>query len=542
MLTPHPGPVHATIVVRNARTLVQILLDPVFRLAEAYRTRAILVRGDLVGALEGLFRRQAPPAPAPVPFRQATLARAEAGRQPALRPRQRLLPALARRRDGLHLRVLLVAGAHAWSRRSSPRWSCVCRKLRLRPGETVLEAGCGWGALARYMTTRYGVSVTACNVSQRADPLRAASARRTKASATASSYVQDDFRNVAGRFDVFVSVGMLEHVGLANYRDLGRVIHERLDPRHGRGLLHFIGRNRPRALDRWIAHAHLPGRATARRCRRPARSVLEPWDFSVLDVENLRPHYARTLEHWRRALRARGPARERAVRRALRPQLAAVPGGLAGGVRGGLAAAVPGAVRARPRGRRALDARAYIYRGGRRCRACDALVVGGGPAGSTCASGLRRAGPRRAGDGPRARSRATSRARAGSRRRPSPPLELDLDEYGARRVLQPIRGLPDLRRWAAPAANVGYARGGRATASAAASSTTTCCAARGRASATTAVLSLRRDGEPAGRQRRRRARRSSWAPAGTSARWRARSARERVRQPVVAAQEVEFAA
>lgn len=82
VLTPHPGPVHATIVVKNAKTLVQILLDPVFRLAEAYRTRAIVVHGDLVGALEGLFRRQAPPAPSPVPFNQGTLARAveDAGR------------------------------------------------------------------------------------------------------------------------------------------------------------------------------------------------------------------------------------------------------------------------------------------------------------------------------------------------------------------------------------------------------------------------------------------------------------------------------
>jgi cyclopropane-fatty-acyl-phospholipid synthase len=297
VLTPHPGPVHATIVVRNAKTLVQILLDPVFRLAEAYRTRAILVRGDLVGALEGLFRRQAPPAPAPVPFKPTAVARAEADAS-----RHYDLG-----NDFFRLWLddeMVYTCAYFWSRALTleqaqlAKMELVCRKLRLVPGQTVLEAGCGWGALARYMTTRYGVSVTACNVSH--EQIRYARQRaQDEGLGDRIHYVQDDFRNLAGRFDVFVSVGMLEHVGLANYRDLGRVIHERLDPRHGRGLLHFIGRNHPRAVDRWTRKRIFPGShcpTLSEACSR----VLEPWDFSVLDVENLRPHYVRTLEEWRR--------------------------------------------------------------------------------------------------------------------------------------------------------------------------------------------------------------------------------------------------
>ena len=111
-------------------------------------------------------------------------------------------------------------------------------------------------------------------------------------------YIEDDFRNVGGTYDAFVSVGMLEHVGLRHYADLGRVIHERLDPRRGRGLLHFIGRNRPRALDTWVRRRIFPG-AYPPTLSEVFTRVLQPWDFSVLDVENLRLHYARTIEHWR---------------------------------------------------------------------------------------------------------------------------------------------------------------------------------------------------------------------------------------------------
>ena len=184
VLTPHPGPVHATIVVRNARTLVQILLDPVFRLAEAYRTRAILVRGDLVGALEGLFRRQAPPAPPPVPFRPATLARAEvdASRHYDLG------------NDFFRLWLddeMVYTCAYFWSRALTleqaqlAKMELVCRKLRLVPGQTRARGGLRLGrarALHDDALRRLGHRLQRL---ARADPLRAAARARTKASATA---------------------------------------------------------------------------------------------------------------------------------------------------------------------------------------------------------------------------------------------------------------------------------------------------------------------------------------------------------------------
>jgi len=96
---------------------------------------------------------------------------------------------------------------------------------------------------------------------------------------------------------VFVSVGMLEHVGLPSYAARGGVIHRAISP-EGRGLLHFIGRNQPSSLNAWIRKRIFPG-AYPPVLREVFERVLEPHSFSVLDVENLRLHYAKTLEHWR---------------------------------------------------------------------------------------------------------------------------------------------------------------------------------------------------------------------------------------------------
>jgi cyclopropane-fatty-acyl-phospholipid synthase len=178
----------------------------------------------------------------------------------------------------------------------------VCRKLALRPGETVVEAGCGWGALARHMARRYGVRVTACNLSRE----QVAWARRRAALeglADRVEYLEADYRELRGRFDAFVSVGMLEHVGLRSYGDLARTIDRCLDPRRGRGLLHFIGRDAPRPLNAWIRRRIFPG-AYPPTLDQVVRLVLRPARLGAVDVENLRRHYALTLDHWRRRYEA----------------------------------------------------------------------------------------------------------------------------------------------------------------------------------------------------------------------------------------------
>jgi len=170
----------------------------------------------------------------------------------------------------------------------------VCRKLELKPGMTVVEAGCGWGGLARHMALNYGVKVRSYNISHQ-QVMYATHRAHAEGYSDRVEYVEDDYRNIRGHYDAFVSVGMLEHVGAENYRTLGAVAHSALKG-NGRGLIHSIGRNCPGKMNAWIEKRIFPG------AHPPALSemmpIFEPNGFSVLDVENIRMHYAKTLAHW----------------------------------------------------------------------------------------------------------------------------------------------------------------------------------------------------------------------------------------------------
>jgi cyclopropane-fatty-acyl-phospholipid synthase len=167
----------------------------------------------------------------------------------------------------------------------------VCRKLRLRPGQRVFEAV----RLGRFAlpAREYGVEV-AWNISH--EQIRYATERaRRNGLAGRVSYIEDDFRTMRGECDVFVSIGMLEHVGPENYGTLGEVIDRCLAPQ-GLGLVHTIGRNRPEPMNGWIERRIFPGAQPPSLGQMMA--IFEPRAFSVLDVENLRLHYAETLRHW----------------------------------------------------------------------------------------------------------------------------------------------------------------------------------------------------------------------------------------------------
>jgi cyclopropane-fatty-acyl-phospholipid synthase len=161
----------------------------------------------------------------------------------------------------------------------------VCRKLRLQPGEVVAEAGCGWGGLALHM---------AYNLSK--EQLAYARHRaRQEGLSDRVEFVEDDYRNISGKFEAFVSVGMLEHVGVDQFVTLGKTIDRVLTP-NGRGLIHTIGRNAARRLDSWTEQRIFPGAEPP--SLRQMMDIFEPCAFSVLDVENIRLHYAQTLRHW----------------------------------------------------------------------------------------------------------------------------------------------------------------------------------------------------------------------------------------------------
>jgi len=174
------------------------------------------------------------------------------------------------------------------------KMSHICRKLQLKPGDRVVEAGSGWGGFALYMAKHHDARVKAYNISRE----QVAYARK-KAEALGLAdrveYVLDDYRNISGEYDAFVSVGMLEHVGPKHYPVLGRVIDACLKP-GGRGLIHSIGRNSPKPMNAWIERRIFPGAYPP--SLREMMDIFESCRFSVLDVENLRMHYALTLESW----------------------------------------------------------------------------------------------------------------------------------------------------------------------------------------------------------------------------------------------------
>ena len=170
----------------------------------------------------------------------------------------------------------------------------VARKLRLQPGQSVVEAGCGWGSLALHLAANYGVRVKAYNISTE----QIAYARERALACQLDhriEFVEDDYRNISGKYDAFVSVGMIEHVGLDHFPALAEVIRRSLKP-DGIGLLHTVGRSRSMPPNAWLERRIFPGSHPP--SLRDLMDIFEPHDFCVVDVENLRLHYAKTLVAW----------------------------------------------------------------------------------------------------------------------------------------------------------------------------------------------------------------------------------------------------
>ena len=303
--TDHLPPAHpvATLHVRDRKTLVGVLLDPDLNFGEAYAAGRIEVQGDLVALNQAVFRALQHRGYTAVPWaRHLSL---PLGRNTLRRSRHDIhhhydlgnaFYRLWLDRQMVYTCAYFPDAAATLEAAQEAKMDYVCRKLDLRAGERVVEAGCGWGSLAVHMARHYGVSVRAFNISR--EQVRYARGRAEDLGvADRVDFIEDDYRNIDERCDAFVSVGMLEHVGPRNYRALGAVIDRCLAPRRGRGLLHFIGRNRLRPLNAWIRKRIFPG-AYPPTLRQVMEGIFEPWSFSVLDVENLRLHYARTLRHW----------------------------------------------------------------------------------------------------------------------------------------------------------------------------------------------------------------------------------------------------
>ena len=181
----------------------------------------------------------------------------------------------------------------------------ICRKLRLRAGERLLDIGCGWGGLIIHAARNYGVHATGITLSKEQSAL--AQERILEAGLTSRCSVQLlDYRDAArlGEFDKVVSVGMVEHVGQGMLPEYFRSAFQALKP-GGTFLNHGIGRaghrvkpNQPTFTDVYVfPDADLVPIATM-------LDEAEKAGFEVRDVENLREHYFLTLSHWLRRLEA----------------------------------------------------------------------------------------------------------------------------------------------------------------------------------------------------------------------------------------------
>jgi cyclopropane-fatty-acyl-phospholipid synthase len=300
---PNVAPV-ATVIIRDRRTLTELCIDPEVGFGDAYADGRIQVEGDLTKFLEAVYESW-PNAPAARSwYARLTSKSMDLWQANTLNGSRRNIHRhydlgndfykLWLDAQMLYTCAYFPTPSATLEEAQTAKMDHVCRKLRLQPGETVVEAGCGWGALSLHMAREYGVSVKAYNISHE-QILFARERARQEGLNGQVEFIEDDYRNISGKFDVFMSVGMLEHVRADRYPEFGEIIHRSIGDT-GRGLLHFIGRSQEASFSRWIRKRIFPG-ANAPALRR-ALEIFEPRNYAVLDIENLRLHYAKTLEHW----------------------------------------------------------------------------------------------------------------------------------------------------------------------------------------------------------------------------------------------------
>ena len=301
-----PGSEDLVIRLRDRQTCLRLLANPSLRFGDGYVDGAIEVEGDLGRLMELLLR-----------LTRRDLGPSLAGRflDAARSWVPRNSPFRARKNASYHydlgnefFRLWLgrtMAYSCAYFRDPSDdldtaqeqKFRHVCEKLRLEPGLTLLDIGCGWGGLAAHAASHYGVDVVGITLSE-AQKRGADEMVRASGLASRVSIRLQDYRELAPDrpFDRVVSIGMFEHVGR---KLIPRYLSEtaRLLAPGGVGLLHTIGRVRPAPTDAWIAARVFPGAYF------PALAeILAPMGERGLhpaDIEALGPHYAMTLDRWR---------------------------------------------------------------------------------------------------------------------------------------------------------------------------------------------------------------------------------------------------
>ncbi|MHC2994539.1 MAG: cyclopropane fatty acyl phospholipid synthase [Candidatus Atribacteria bacterium] len=166
----------------------------------------------------------------------------------------------------------------------------ICGKLKLRPGMTVLDIGCGWGSLAKFAAEKYQVKVVGITVSK--EQVRLA---RELCKGLDIEIRLQDYRDLKEKFDCVVSVGMFEHVGYKNYRKFIKVVDHCLKD-EGLFLLHTIGGNKSvTSNDPWIDKYIFPNSMLP-----SANQITKAYEgiFKLEDWHNFGTYYDKTLMAW----------------------------------------------------------------------------------------------------------------------------------------------------------------------------------------------------------------------------------------------------
>jgi len=166
----------------------------------------------------------------------------------------------------------------------------VCKKINLKEGMTVLELGCGWGSFAKYAAEKYGANVVGVTVSKEQVELGMEMSKGLPVELRLQ-----DYREVDGKFDAVISIGIMEHVGYKNYRTYMEVV-DRCLKKDGIAFIHTIGRNdSATTCNGWTEKYIFPNSML------PSVSQLSMAIenvFIIEDLHNIGPHYDKTLMAW----------------------------------------------------------------------------------------------------------------------------------------------------------------------------------------------------------------------------------------------------
>jgi cyclopropane-fatty-acyl-phospholipid synthase len=197
--------------------------------------------------------------------------------------------------------AIFSRGATTLEEAQETKLELVCTKLKLQPGQRVLDVGCGWGSFALHAAARHGVHVTGITLSE--PQARVARTRAAEAGlADRTEFRVMDYREIRGeRFDAIASIGMVEHVGEEKIDVYASRLAELLEP-GGALLNHGIARLDPGDViggpfsDRYV----FPDGAPLQLSR--VLAAIERSGLEAIHIEGFREDYAETLRHWARGL------------------------------------------------------------------------------------------------------------------------------------------------------------------------------------------------------------------------------------------------